>query len=44
VLIEKFGLGTLLNKINSIAPSNPIYPAAKTTGTAILHKLGLFGF
>jgi hypothetical protein len=48
VLIEQYGLGknggSLLNKINSIAPANPIYASAKTTGTNILHKLGLFGF
>jgi filamentous hemagglutinin len=48
VLIEHFVLGknggSLLNKINSIANSNSIYSSAKTTGTSILHTLGLFGF
>ncbi len=48
VLIEHFKLGKnggcLLNEINSIASSNPIYAGAKTIGTNILHTKKLFGF
>ena len=44
VLIERFGLsrngGTLLNKINSIAPRNPIYPEAIQRGREILDLIG----
>ncbi len=44
VLIERYGLGrnggTLLNKINSIAQSNPIYQAATARGAVILKSLG----
>ena len=43
-LIELHGLakngGTLVNKINSIARSNPTYQAAKELGDAILKELG----
>ncbi|RJP66679.1 MAG: hypothetical protein C4535_13035 [Comamonadaceae bacterium] len=42
--IEMYGLGKngglLMNKINSIAPSNPIYPAAIERGNSILRSLG----
>ena len=48
VLIDFFGLSKngdpLLNQINSIARTNPIYQQAIQQGTAILHNLGLFGF
>jgi hypothetical protein len=48
ILIEHFGLGktggSLLNKINSIASTNPIYASSKATGTSLLHNLGLWGF
>jgi RHS repeat-associated protein len=48
VLIEHFGLGktggSLLNKINSISSTNPIYASAKAIGNNMLHNLGLFGF
>jgi len=44
VLIEKFGLskdgGTLMNKINSIAETNPYYQQAIERGTELLNKLG----
>jgi len=43
VLIERYGLGsqggTLLNKINSIATSNPIYPDAVRRGNEILQAV-----
>jgi hypothetical protein len=41
VLINKYGLGTLSNKINSIAATNPIYQGAIQTGTTIGNLLGL---
>jgi filamentous hemagglutinin len=47
VLIEFHGLagnGTLLNKINSISPNNPIYNAAVARGTALLRDIGYAGF
>ena len=48
VLIEKYGLmkngGTLLNKINSIASSNPIYQQAIQRGTELLESIGYTGF
>jgi hypothetical protein len=44
VLIENFGLakngGRLLNKINSISPSNPIYNGAKEFGLQLLQSIG----
>ncbi len=47
-LINLHGLskngGTLLNKINSIAVSNPIYADALNAGKAILNKCGCPGF
>jgi filamentous hemagglutinin len=44
-LIEDIGrvnqsTGTLLNKINSIAQSNPIYQSAVAEGRAILQQIG----
>lgn len=43
VLIENYGLGknggTLINKINSISPTNPIYPKAFQRGTQILQTV-----
>ncbi|HUT18233.1 MAG TPA: RHS repeat-associated core domain-containing protein, partial [Anaerolineae bacterium] len=48
VLIEWHGLGrnggTLLNKINSIATSNPIYESAIARGHEILRTIGCPGF
>ena len=48
VLIDNYGLvkngGTLLNQINSIAASNPIYQNAITVGTQILKSVGYLGF
>jgi hypothetical protein len=48
VLIEKFMLGknggNLLNKINSIASTNPNYTSSIATGKAILKNLGILGF
>ena len=48
VLIEKFGLskdgGSLLNRIHSIAESNPIYQTAIGRGTELLNKIGYPGF
>ncbi len=45
VLIETYGLGTnggtLLNQINSIAESNPIYEQAIQRGSQILQQVGL---
>jgi hypothetical protein len=43
VLIEYTGLPNLLNKINSIAQSNPIYPGAIERGNEILRSIGFFG-
>jgi filamentous hemagglutinin len=50
-LIEYYGLGgkagqtgELLNKINSIARSNPIYAQSLKRGIEILHNLGYPGF
>ena len=43
VLIEQAGLPNLLNKINSIAQSNPIYPEAIRRGGEILESIGFFG-
>jgi filamentous hemagglutinin len=44
VLIERFGLdkngGTLLNQINSIAQSNPIYAQAVARGAEVLKSIG----
>ena len=44
VLIEQYGLGknggTLLNQINSIAPSNPIYQQSTQRGLEILDAVG----
>ena len=44
VLIEYYGLGknggTLLNKINSIAPSNPTYADALRHGSELLRQAG----
>ena len=42
VLIEFWGLVNLHNKINSIAPSNPIYTDAIKRGTEILKAIGFF--
>ena len=43
VLIENYGLGknggSLLNKINSISPVNPIYPQAMGRGAEILQTI-----
>ncbi|MCC6362150.1 MAG: VCBS repeat-containing protein [Bryobacterales bacterium] len=43
VLIERYGLardgGTLLNKINSISPTNPIYKEAKIRGEDLLRNI-----
>lgn len=48
VLIEKFGLakngGTLLNQINSIASTNPIYANSLKVGAQILKNVGYPGF
>jgi len=48
VLIEYNGLGknggSLLNKINSIATSNPVYAASLTRGAAILKSVNYPGF
>ena len=48
VLIEHHGLGanggTLLNKINSIAKSNPAYAAALERGAELLRQVGYPGF
>lgn len=48
VLIETFGLakngGSLLNKINSIAQTNPIYSNAITRGTELLKSIKFPGF
>jgi filamentous hemagglutinin len=48
VLIEYNGLGksggSLLNKINSIARTNPIYAGALTRGRALLQSVGYPGF
>lgn len=48
VLIENYGLGkdggTLLNKINSIGESNPIYNQAVERGREILRTIGFPGF
>ena len=48
VLIEDFGLakngGTLLNRINSIAASNPIYTNSVRVGAQILKSVGYPGF
>lgn len=48
VLIDLHGLaskgGTLLNRINSIARSNPIYQNATAQGAALLHGIGYLGF
>jgi filamentous hemagglutinin len=45
VLIEQYGLGrnggTLLNKINSIATSNPAYGASIARGKQLLALVGL---
>lgn len=47
-LIEYHGLagrgGTLLNRINSIARSNPAYAGALRDGARILRKAGYSGF
>ena len=47
-LIEYNGLGknggSLLNKINSIAPTNPIYSSALARGRALLQSVGYPGF
>ncbi len=40
VLIERFGLSNLLNQINSISPSNPVYQDALQRGTEILKAVG----
>ena len=40
VLIERYGLSNLYNKINSIASSNPTYKGAITLGTKILEAVG----
>jgi hypothetical protein len=40
-LIEYHGLANLINKINSISPSNPIYPEAVQQGVEILKALGI---
>jgi RHS repeat-associated protein len=46
-LIKEYGLGrlggSLLNRINSIARSNPIYDAAVARGKEILKAIGYFG-
>lgn len=48
VLIERFGLkskgGTLLNKNNSMSPTNKKYEAYIKRGTEILHNVGFPGF
>jgi filamentous hemagglutinin len=48
VLIEHHGLskngGTLLNKINSIAESNPVYTQALIRGSQLLRDVGYDGF
>jgi RHS repeat-associated protein len=48
VLIEKHGLmkdgGTLINKINSIAESNPAYASALKRGAELLNQAGYPGF
>lgn len=48
VLIEYNGLGknggSLLNKINSIATTNPIYAGALSRGSDILKSIGYPGF
>lgn len=47
-LIEYYGLekngGTLMNKINSIAESNPIYDSALQRGQDILWNYGYYGY
>ncbi|MHB9089727.1 MAG: GIY-YIG nuclease family protein, partial [Thermoleophilia bacterium] len=47
-LIEHLGLpknrGTLINKINSIAESNPIYEDAVKRGRELLGRIGYEGF
>jgi filamentous hemagglutinin len=47
-LIENHGLsrngGTLMNKINSIAPSNPAYADALQRGADLLRQAGYPGF
>jgi len=44
-MIEKYGLlkngGQLINKINSIAPSNSIYRSALNFGNKLLEEIGL---
>jgi RHS repeat-associated protein len=44
VLIERYGLENLLNKINSISTTNPIYEQAIQRGTQILQTVGYAGF
>ena len=48
VLIETHGLGrdggTLLNKINSISPNNPIYQQSIQRGNDLLRQAGYPGF
>ncbi len=48
VLIETFGLqkngGMLLNRINSIAQSNPVYGQSIARGIEILQTIGFPGF
>ncbi|GMO29069.1 MAG: hypothetical protein Ta2B_10010 [Termitinemataceae bacterium] len=47
VLIEHHGLGegsSLLNKINSIAETNPIYAKALERGSELLKQIGYEGF
>ena len=47
-LIDNYGLGknggTLLNKINSIATTNPIYNDAIQRGNELLRSVGYFGY
>jgi filamentous hemagglutinin len=47
-LIEYHGLGknsgTLINKINSIAKSNPVYSESLKRGAQLLHDAGYPGF
>jgi RHS repeat-associated protein len=40
VLIEHYGLPSILNKINSISPNNPIYSEAIQRGYEILRSIG----
>jgi filamentous hemagglutinin len=48
VLIEEYKLGknggTLINKINSIARSNPAYAASLDHGRILLRSVGFPGF